>query len=309
VSSQTLEAPAVTGYDLSSFADWLLINGKNGGSHSPKSIKAYCSDLRGFIQWFLEHTGQEFAPELVTSQDLRAYAHFSNEIQHVKAATWNRRFNALCWFFKFALQEGLIKFNPFDKAGLRTRSIQEAPPKSLNKSDYARVLRVVEQSINTARTGNQRRMAIRNRAMFALMACAGVRVGELCALRPSNLLLSDRKGHVAVEHGKGDKEGDVALGREARLAISDWLQINPDEILFDGLTSRQVERIVADFGQRAGVQLTPHMLRHTFVYRALEISGGNLALVKDLARHNRIDQTARYAKPHREDLEAAVENL
>jgi integrase/recombinase XerC len=305
MSEQTLE---LTTFDLSSFAEWLLINGKRGG-HSQKSIAAYCSDLRGFMQWFNGHTGQSFAPELVIPQDLRAYDHFSNEIQHVRAATWNRRFNALAAFFQFATQEGLIVSNPFNKSGLRTRSVQEAPPKSLNKSDYARVLRVVEQSVNVSRTGNQRRMAIRNRAMFALLVYAGVRVGELCELRPANLLLSDRKGHVAVEHGKGDKEGDVPLAREARLAIADWLQINPDEVLFDGLTSRQVQRIIADYGQRAGVQLTPHMLRHTFVYRALEMSGGNLALVKDLARHNRIDQTARYAKPHREDLEAAVENL
>lgn len=303
-----LDTPAISDFDLSSFAEWLLINGKRGG-HSKKSIKAYCSDLHGFIQWFPVHTGQQFAPELVIAPDLRAYDHFSNEIQHVRAATWNRRFAALAAFFQFATQQKLIISNPFDKSGLRTRSIQEAPPKSLNKSDYARVLRVVEQSINLARTGNQRRMAIRNRAMFALMNYAGVRVGELCALRPANLLLSDRKGRVDIEHGKGNKEADVPLAREARLAVSEWLQINSDEVLFDGLTERQVQRIIADIGQRAGVKLTPHVLRHTFVYRTLEITGGNLVMTQELARHNRADQTAHYAKPHQEDKERAVENL
>jgi len=304
MSSQTLiEELAPAAYEAS-FKDYLEEKG-----NSEKTIKAYCSDIRGFVRFFEIHSRQEFAPELVIPKDLRAYDVESNQVKRVKASTWNRRFNALAVFFQFAFEKKLIFSNPFDKAGLKPRKKQKEAPKSLCKNDFARVERLVEQQVNTARTSNQRRLAIRNRAMFALMSDAGLRVGELCELRASDLLLSDRKGRVDVEHGKGDKEGSVPLSREARLAVGEWLELVGDGLLFDGITERQVQRWCHEIGELAGVVMTPHTLRHTFVYRVLEITGGNLSMAKELARHNRVEQTARYALPHEEDKQRAVENL
>lgn len=294
----------VSGYDMDPFSSYLEELGD-----SEKTITAYCSVIRSLARFISDYTGQEFAPELVIPKDLRAYDDYSNQEQWVKASTWNLRFNALAIFFRFAFEKKLIFSNPFEKAGLKPRLKQKEAPKSLNKNDFARVERVVEQQINIAHTNNQRRLAIRNKAMFGLMAYAGLRVGELCELRASDLLLSDRKGRVDVEHGKGNKEGSVPLGREARLAISEWLDVVGDGPLFDGITERQVQRFCHDIGQQAGVVMTPHTLRHTFVYRVLELTGGNLSMAQELARHSKIDQTARYALPHEEDKERAVENL
>jgi site-specific recombinase XerD len=69
-----------------------------------------------------------------------------------------------------------------------------------------------------------------------------------------------------------------------------------------------VQRVVAEIGNQAGLQVHPHMLRHTFIYNVYK-QCGSLTEAQLLARHSRIDQTARYAMPHKEDLERAVENL
>jgi len=286
------------------FSDYLEEKG-----NSEKTIKTYCSSVRGFERFFADHTGQTFAPELVIPKDLRAYQQECNQVEHCAAATWNLRLNALKSFFEFAFEKKLVFVNPFEKAGLKLRKKQKEAPRSLDRNEFARVERAVELQVNIARTLTQRRRAVRNKAMFGLLSYAGLRVGELCELRHSNLLLGERKGRVDIEHGKTDKEGSVPLAREARVAISEWLELNGDGPLFDGITERQVQHFCEEISALSGVKFTPHTLRHTFVYRVLETTGGNLSMAKELARHNRLEQTARYGLPHEEDKQRAVENL
>jgi len=288
------------------FSTWLANHGKRGHGHSQNSISAYLSDVRGFSRWFEPFTRQPFSPDLITSQDLRSYYAHSTEEERVSAATWNRRRISLALFCQFALETGMAAYNVFQ--GVPVMEKQKCAPKSLNKPDYLKLLRRVEQAANTARSDHQRFLAIRNRAMISLMVYAGLRVGELCALRADDLLLSDRKGEVKIRDGKGNKSGDVPLGREARIALVDWLNISSGEMVFGGITERQVQRVVAEIGGMAGIEIHPHMLRHTFVYNILQQTG-NLVIAQQLARHSKIEQTARYAMPHQEDLERAVENI
>jgi len=133
-------------------------------------------------------------------------------------------------------------------------------------------------------------------------------VGEVCALQSTDLQLSERKGEVTIYDGKGNKSGNVPLGREARIAVAEWLKVSSGVCVFGGITERQIQRVVAEIGGKAGIEVHPHILRHTFVYNTLQQTG-NLVIAQQLARHSRIEQTARYAMPHQEDLERAVENL
>jgi len=287
--------------DLSPFVEWLMEDGC-----SAKTVSAYASDMRIFAGFFEETCGEAFSPELVTAQDLRKFQEHSRD---QKSATWNRRLVSLRLYFRFCKEKKLIRFNPMDRAGLHRREKQKEAPRSLNRNDFARLARVIDQDLNAARTENQRKLALRNRAMFGVMAYGALRVGEVHELRASHLLLSDRKGKIHVSHGKGDKEGDVNLGREGRIMINDWLEIHEDDDLFDGVCVRQVQRWLADVGQRAGVHVTPHMLRHTAIRNVMVASGFDLALTQQFARHSRGEQTMRYALPQEEEIERVVENL
>jgi integrase len=297
----------------STFRAWLQVHGKKCQGHAEKSIASAISDLHVLIRFFEKFTGESFSPDKVISRDLRAFENASNfgydGDAPVAPATWNRRFNSLKLFFECMMDEGVISSNVFEMAGLRERRKQEESPRSLSRPDYARVCRAVEQTVNMAHTDTQRRLAIRDRAMFALMANAALRVGELCALRRSHLLLSDRKGVVKVWHGKGDKDGEVCLSREARYMVSDWLKINDQDLLFDGITERQVQRYCEKISKLSGVKFTPHVLRHTAIRNVWISTDGDQAITKTFARHSNVQQTLRYAMPHQEDMQRAVENL
>ena len=62
----------------------------------------------------------------------------------------------------------------------------------------------------------------RNRAMVAVMYRAGLRVSELCDLRPSHLDL--QVGLVRVQNGKGGKRRVAGIDTATAAYVQDWLQ-------------------------------------------------------------------------------------
>lgn len=54
-------------------------------------------------------------------------------------------------------------------------------------------------------------LAARNYALVQVMLQAGLRVGEMAALRVADITLSDRSGVVRIRHGKGLKAREVPL--------------------------------------------------------------------------------------------------
>jgi len=177
-------------------------------------------------------------------------------------------------------------------------------PRALPEPELRRLLRSIEA------TGNRR-----DRAIVALMAFAGLRVGEVAALEVQDVTLTARTGVVRVRRGKGDVERSVALPAEARAALGAWHSERSDAgaPLFAGptgaaLTVRALHRAVASQGARAGLSVTPHVLRHTFVTRLVR-RGVDLPLVAELAGHRSLETTRRYARPTDHDRQRAVELL
>ncbi len=157
----------------------------------------------------------------------------------------------------------------------------------------------------------------RNLAIIHLLRHTGLRVGELCALRLSDVVSSERRGTVTVRSGKGNKHRIVPLNNDARKAIREYLDVRPkiaEDHLFigqrgDPLRPQGVELLVKQYAQQAGLEnVTPHVLRHSFARQALD-SGTDLVTVATLLGHQRLETTAIYTKPSERDLEKAVERL
>lgn len=289
------------------FAAWLQETGNRGRGHADKSVSAYVSDMALFASWFSQASGQEFSPELVTARDLRDWYIHSTQVERRAPATWNRRRISLGLFFSWALQAGLIHYNPFQ--GVPVMEEPQKAPRGLSDLEFARFMRRVEQEVNTARTERGMHLAIRNRAMIALMVYAGLRESEVCALQKADLVISERKGMAYLYNAKGKKTDSVPLGREVRIALDHWLKIHPSEgLIFDAVSPRQVQRVVGDLGASCGLSITPHTLRHTFAYRFRE-ANQDLVKLQIIMRHSRPGTTAKYGLPRAEDLQAAVENL
>lgn len=292
---------------FASFSSWLAENGNRGRGHADKSVSAHVSDLQQFSAWFTQTTGQAFSAELVTPRDLRDWFTQSTQVERRAPATWNRRRISLGMFFSWALQARIIRHSPFQ--GVPVMEEPAKAPKGMNALEFHRFMRQVEQAVNTSKTLVGQMKAIRNRAMIALMVYAGLRESEVCNLRVEDLQISDRKGTAYIYNAKGKKTDSVPLGREVRIALLDWVKIHPAEgLIFDGITPRQVQRVVSDLGADCGLSITPHTLRHTFAYRFRE-SNQDLVKLQIIMRHSRSSTTAKYGMPRAEDLQAAVENL
>ena len=284
-----------------------------GKAKSERTIEAYVSDVRSFAAWFERENQQAFTLDLLTSFDLQGWRVFSLENEQVSPATWNRRRASMIVLAGWAQEIGVLSYDP--TSDLRAKEAVALAPRWLDTKQFGQLMRVVERQVNGATSAAGRRQALRDQAVVALMAYAGLREGEVCGLLASDVELSERKGRVVVRSGKGDKERSVPLNEHARKAVRAWMDVRGggQGPLFigkhgDALQARGVQRRVAELGRLAGVECTPHQLRHTFAKRCLD-KGGQLTEVRDLLGHTRLETTARYVKPGWGDLVAAVDRI
>jgi integrase/recombinase XerC len=247
--------------------------------------------------------GEAFDPKAVLPEDLRDYRQHLLAVRRASPATINRRISALRAFFAFLAARGEIPSNPAARlSGVRTA---RPAPKALSETELRRLLREARRSSNPL-----------HRAVILLLAHTGLRASELCALRLSDVALSERKGKIVVR-GKGEKVREVPLNAEAREALREWLAARPsvpEDALFIGrrgpLTPSGVWRIVTACARRAGLEGThPHTLRHTFATRLLREAGADLVTVAEILGHESLNTTARYTRPSESELEAVVERL
>ena len=192
------------------------------------------------------------------------------------------------------------------------RKVQQ-PVEPLSGRELGRLVRAVEQHEWGAEW-----MPARNAALVALMARAGLRIGEVVGLDLEDVALNERSGWVTVRQGKGLKERRVPLSLQARKTLAGYLEVRPEAetpALFltkscRRLGKRPVQRLVKSAAQRAGLQqdVTPHVLRHSFATRFLR-KGGDLATLRDILGHANLATTSRYLHADATRMQEMVEEL
>jgi len=285
---------------------------KSGRSEA--TAGAYLSDVAQFARWFRENEAQRaLKPGLITNYDLREYR--DNVMSQYKPATWNRRRAMLLVLCAWAVEQGLMAYNPMD--GIEAADEVELPPRWLCENDFKTIMRYLERAVNTSITDYARWQAVRDWALAAVMVYAGLRVGEVVALNAGDLEISERKGVVVVRSGKGEKRREIPLNAKARRILTLWLEAGRDREgvgLFYGkrgerMSTRAVQRRFVEIGYHTRIEeLTPHVLRHTFAKRLVD-GGAPLNWVSKLMGHSNLETTARYTQAGWEDYENAVEGL
>ena len=272
---------------------------------SPHTIKAYISDLNQFAVWLKGTYGEAvFTPGSITKLDVTSYKSYLLSVAQRKPAGINRALSSISAFCDWAIRQGFIQANPADQVP-QAKQIK-TPPKALSEQDLNRLLRTVYKS------GKKRDIAI-----VELMIGAGLRIGEVEALKVADIQVSDRKGAVEVRQGKGSKYRQVPLNRDVRQAIQEYLEVRPDDgdFLFvshkgAGLTSNAIWKVIKKYAEEAGLpEVTPHSLRHTFGTRLIRKYGVDIVTTAALMGHANISTTAIYTKPNQQDLMDAVEKL
>src|SRR5437660_11407643 len=185
-------------------------------------------------------------------------------------------------------------------------------------------------------------LSARDRRIVLLMARAGLRRGELCGLRRSDVhLLADSRplgcevarAHLHVIRREGNPNGAIAKARRQRAVPLDFLTVQAFDTyefermtvpaaasgdfvfvnLFRGTAGAPmrldaVNELVGAAARRAGIDPPPrpHQLRHAFASNVLD-AGGTLDEAQDLLGHASISSTQVYTHPDPARLRAAVD--
>ncbi len=177
-------------------------------------------------------------------------------------------------------------------------------PKVLTGEEQAAVLILLNRRYPTPH---------RNLCMIRLMLDAGLRVGEVVALKPEHLNMTTCQ--LMVREGKGAKDRVLWIRDDLRDLIGDWLGRRPEsDWLFptrDGgkVQTRYLRALVKRLALKAGVaearKVSPHSLRHTFATDLLRKTK-NIRLVQKTLGHASLSTTMIYTHIYDGDVEEAM---
>lgn len=246
--------------------------------------EAYRRDLSAAAGYFAAAGGAGWASlGAAEVQGFAAWCHRNG----LSGRSIQRRLSALRTFLDFLIREGLADHNP--ARPVRAPKAARRLPKALDPDEAADLLD------GDPPKGYE---AVRDHAILELLYSSGLRLGEVQGLSLGDLDLAS--GLVGVL-GKGSKRRVVPVGRKAREALRRWLAVRQggeEPAVFvtrsgRRLGARAIQDRVRRFAARRGLDLHPHMLRHSFASHLLE-SSGDLRAVQELLGHADLGTTQIY---------------
>ena len=198
-------------------------------------------------------------------------------------------------FYRWLGRDGQLPLNPC--IGVRPPKRPGDLPKTLSVEQAAALF---DQDASASDRDNV--LEVRDRAMFELFYSSGLRLAELVSLDcDAGLDLS--AGEVTVT-GKRNKTRLIPVGAKAQTALQIWLA-RRSELADAGemalfvsqrgrrISPRMVELRLVRCAQRLGINIHPHMLRHSFASHMLQ-SSGDLRAVQEMLGHASISTTQVY---------------
>jgi len=268
---------------------------------SQNTKKALKSDWMHFANWMVDINVEEFIFQRLITSDITRYKDYCQRTKEYTPKTINRRLSSLKILCDTAMEDGMLKENPF--RGIKQLPSQALAPKGLNRQELNKLLREVELR------GNMRDVLV-----LQILCGAGLRVSELTNLKNVDVQINDRSGHMNIRYSKGGKSRRVPLNARLRDLITRYREkYQPQDYLMMGqrghLTPIAINKIVEVYAKKAEVKCTPHSLRHTFAYNYLAENPSDIVGLSQILGHSNLNTTAIYTQRRLEDLQKGVEGM
>ncbi len=256
---------------------------------SRNTINAYATDLKKYLL-FMKEKGRKVAkadkPDILNFLELLRSDAYT-------ISTVCRYISSIKSFYKFLLLEKVIQDDPTEN--LQTPKKWERVPKALSVSDVKDLLGA-KFSVKTA---------LRDSSMLELLYSSGLRVSELVNIKLGDIHFD--AGFIRVL-GKGSKERIVPVNLRALEKIKDYTEKERPAILKKKqstylfvtrngrpMTRQRFWQTLKALGKQAGIELSPHTIRHCFATHLLE-GGADLRSLQKMLGHSDISTTQIYTK-------------
>lgn len=273
-------------YELNKFINYLALE----RLFSENTVSSYKNDINQFLLYLKK---EKISLSDITLKFLFNYLLFLKK-NNLSSSSILRKNASLKAFFRFLLDEGIIKSNPTSL--LKSQKRETKLPNFLSYEDINLLLSSPDITNN---------LGIRDKALLELLYATGMRVSEIIGLKISSLNLELEFVRV---FGKREKERIVPIGREAIRYLKMYLEIRPiflrkkrdSGFLFlnwrgEALTREAIWKMFKKYALIAGIRknLFPHIIRHSFATHLLR-NKADLRIIQELLGHSDISTTQIY---------------
>lgn len=260
-----------------------------------KTLKAYHIDLNQFSDKIIISSINE-----INISILENYISFLNNIY--KPKTVKRKLATIKAFFHYLEYKNIIQYNPFNKMITQFRE-PIILPKVIPLKTIEYFLSTIYNQMHYADTAFKKKNALRDAAISEILFSTGMRISELCSIKPHDINLST--GTILI-YGKGNKERRINIGNEQVISIlKEYRSEFSSEINMCGhffanqygrmLNDQAVRRMINKYCSLASIDLhiTPHMFRHTFATSLLD-ADVDIRYIQEMLGHSFINITQIY---------------
>lgn len=244
------------------------------------TITGYSTYIKAYFE-FLTNVIHK-SPEDVSWDEMRQFIQWVQSTRSLSDRTINAIISQLRFFTMYVLHK------PWDNTQLPMRRFDTYLP-------YVPTTQEVQLFINTLPT-------LKQKTMVALMYSAGLRVGEVCSLKYSDIKRSSMRIHVAQAKNRSDRYAILSQKSLDMLTEYWYAYGKPTKWLFPSKqdTSRPCKTaILANqvLQHRKKLDLNPklncHSFRHAFGTHLYE-AGTDLLTIKELLGHKSLNSTVIY---------------
>ncbi len=270
--------------------------------YSCHTIRAYHTDVNGFLDFLQPHFQEKPSVALLESLEIRDFRSWLTfrKAQGVTTLSNARALSALRTFFSYLNKHGIVKNEAVTLIKVKYRQISLPRALPIHKT-----IEATEIILSTTENAKDPKWVImRNYAILLLLYGCGLRISEALSLT-KEAIQSDHKQLRVL--GKGQKERILPVLNNIANAIDAYIRLCPynlDKIgqLFVGLRGKPLNpntfrEVIRKLRGKLGVTtpISPHTFRHSFATHLLT-AGADLRVLQELLGHSSLSSTQKYTK-------------